>query len=206
MAEDLTKLNEKFGLSRDAVAAGETVEFDAVERPKKERRPMYLKETVDMILDLTFEDLRNAYRQIDELTDQVAEVTGDKEKTTNALHEAQSKADVSDEDEKHLAEVQASLSRTTQMVEKFKAQNKKDAKNLRQQQTRVNELQKQLDDMRGQVSTAVSPEQFQSAQDTINELQANLQNKQAEYEQIRDEVNEVLDGLSEKFKDLLPNE
>lgn len=202
MAEDNTRLNAEFELSRQAIIDGDKPEFDPVEKPRKERRPMYLAGPIDGFLDKTFDDLRDAYKLIDDLTQEKAELQNENAKISKQLQVAQGDAGVAQSDVEQLATLTKTLDDTNAMIEKFKAENVKDKRAINAEQEKVKKLQVQLNQMQARMNSSVSEKEFADAQAKINELNSELAAKNNEYDQVTADVNEILDSLQEQFAGL----
>lgn len=202
MAEDNTRLNAEFELSRQAIIDGDKPEFDQVEKPRKESRPMYLASPIDGFLDKTFDDLRDAYKLIDDLTQQKTELQNENAKLNKQLQSAQGEAVVAQSDVEQLEMLTKTLDDTNAMIEKFKAENVKDKRAINAEQEKVKKLQVQLNQMQARMSSSVSEQEFADAQAKIDELNNELAAKNNEYDHLTADVNEILDSLQEQFAGL----
>lgn len=202
MAEDNTRLNAEFELSRQAIIDGDKPEFEPVERPRKERRPMYLASPIDGFLDKTFDDLRDAYKLIDDLTQEKTELQNENAKLSKQLQTAQGEAGVAQSDVEQLESLTKTLDETNAMIERFKAENAKDKRAINAEQEKVKKLQVQLNQMQARMSSTVSEQEFADAQAKIDELNGELAAKTTEYDQVTADVNEILDSLQEQFAGL----
>ena len=179
---------DKYGLTKEAILNGDYAELDPVERPKKEKRPMYLAEVADKIIEDTFTDLRAAYLEIDQLTDENAKLKETVDQDQIAITKAKGDAMVKQQDDARLKKAENLLSDMEKSFETYKANKAKDEKEIA-------ELQKKLAD-------APTSDEVDRLHDRVAELQKIDQDREEKYRALADDVNNVLDALEEKFSDL----
>lgn len=179
---------DKYGLTKEAILNGDYAELDPVERPRKEKRPMYLAEVADKIIEDTFTDLRAAYLEIDQLKDENAKLKETVDQDQVAITKAKGDAMVKQEDDARLKKVENLLSDMEKSFETYKANKAKDDKEIA-------ELQKKLAD-------APSSDEVDKLRARVAELQQIDQDREEKYQTLANDVNNVLDELEKKFSDL----
>lgn len=179
---------DKYGLTREAILNGDYAELDPVEKPKKEKRPMYLAEVADKIIEDTFTDLRAAYLEIDQLTDENAKLKETVDQDQVAITKAKGDAMIKQQDDARLKKVEDLLSDMEKSFETYKENKAKDDKEIA-------ELQKKLAD-------APSSDEVDKLRARVSELQTLDQDREEKYRALAADVNNVLDALEEKFSNL----
>ena len=182
---------DKYGLTKEAILNGDYAELDPVERPKKEKRPMYLAEVADKIIEDTFTDLRAAYLEIDQLTDENAKLKETVDQDQVAITKAKGDATIKQQDDARLKKVEDLLSDMEKSFETYKENKAKDDKEIA-------ELQKKLAD-------APSSDEVDKLRARVSELQTLDQDREEKYRALAADVNNVLDALEEKFSNLPVN-
>lgn len=179
---------DKYGLTREAILNGDYAELDPVEKPRKEKRPMYLAEVADKIIEDTFTDLRAAYLEIDQLTDENAKLKETVDQDQVAITKAKGDAMIKQQDDARLKKVEDLLSDMEKSFETYKENKAKDDKEIA-------ELQKKLAD-------APSSDEVDKLRARVSELQTLDQDREEKYRALAADVNNVLDALEEKFSNL----
>jgi chaperonin cofactor prefoldin len=179
---------DKYGLTREAILNGDYAELDPVEKPRKEKRPMYLAEVADKIIEDTFTDLRAAYLEIDQLTDENAKLKETVDQDQVAITKAKGDAMIKQQDDARLKKVEDLLSDMEKSFETYKENKAKDDKEIA-------ELQKKLAD-------APSSDEVDKLRARVSELQTLDQDREEKYRELAADVNNVLDALEEKFSNL----
>ena len=179
---------DKYGLTREAILNGDYAELDPVEKPRKEKRPMYLAEVADKIIEDTFTDLRAAYLEIDQLTDENAKLEETVDQDQVAITKAKGDAMIKQQDDARLKKVEDLLSDMEKSFETYKENKAKDDKEIA-------ELQKKLAD-------APSSDEVDKLRARVSELQTLDQDREEKYRALAADVNNVLDALEEKFSNL----
>ena len=149
---------------------------------------MYLAEVADKIIEDTFTDLRAAYLEIDQLTDENAKLKETVDQDQIAITKAKGDAMVKQQDDARLKKAENLLSDMEKSFETYKANKAKDEKEIA-------ELQKKLAD-------APTSDEVDRLHDRVAELQKIDQDREEKYRALADDVNNVLDALEEKFSDL----
>lgn len=179
---------EQYGLTRQAILDGEYAEFDAVEKPRREKRPMYLAEVVDQVTQDTFTDLRNSYHDNDDLTAENA-------KLKTAVETAQAETTKIKGDLAARESDDAKLKQTEDLFKTMKTQ----FDEYRQRQA---EAAKQIETLKGQLAQAPSADAMDKLKDRVDELETADEERNRNYQSLASDVNAVLDKLEEKFADL----
>lgn len=179
---------DKYGLTKEAILNGDYAELDPVERPRKEKRPMYLAEVADKIIEDTFTDLRAAYLEIDQLKDENVKLKETVDQDQVAITKAKGDAMIKQQDDARLKKVEDLLSDMEKSFETYKENKAKDDKEIA-------ELQKKLAD-------APSSDEVDKLRARVAELQTIDQDREEKYRALADDVNNVLDALEEKFSNL----
>lgn len=179
---------DKYGLTKEAILNGDYAELDPVEKPRKEKRPMYLAEVADKIIEDTFTDLRAAYLEIDQLTDENAKLKETVDQDQVAITKAKGDAMIKQQDDARLKKVEDLLSDMEKSFETYKENKAKDDKEIA-------ELQKKLAD-------APSSDEVDKLRARVSELQTLDQDREEKYRELAADVNNVLDALEEKFSNL----
>ena len=179
---------DKYGLTKEAILNGDYAELDPVDRPRKEKRPMYLAEVADKIIEDTFTDLRAAYLEIDQLKDENVKLKETVDQDQVAITKAKGDAMIKQQDDARLKKVEDLLSDMEKSFETYKENKAKDDKEIA-------ELQKKLAD-------APSSDEVDKLRARVAELQTIDQDREEKYRALADDVNNVLDALEEKFSNL----
>lgn len=179
---------DKYGLTKEAILNGDYAELDTVEKPHREKRPMYLAEVVNKIIEDTFSDLRAAYLEIDQLTDENAKLKETVDQDQLAITKAKGDATVKQQDDARLKKAENLLSDMEKSFETYKANKAKDDKE-------IVELQKKL-------ANAPASDDVDKLRGRVAELQKVDQDREEKYRLLAKDVNAVLDELEKKFSDL----
>lgn len=180
-------LEEKYELTKSDILEGEIAEFDPVEKPKRERNPMYLASTVDMVIDDVFSDLRDTLKQNEQLSSELNELKGQIDKANVDAQNANESAQIKQEDLVKLTAAEALLSDLEQTMNQFKQKRKEDGE-------QINLLSESLNARDAKISEM----------EVDNErLKQRDQERESELEEITQTVNEVLNALEERFAHLM---
>lgn len=183
------KTLEQFGLTRDAIQNGEVAEFDVVENKRKEKRPVYVGEVVDKVVELTFQELRNAYDENDNLEAQLTSAKNEVTNADNELEKLKSAAQVKSEDDAKLKKAENLLSDLSVSLSNFKKKRSQDAQ-------QISDLQAKLENANGNNDVV---DQLQAR---IHELEDLDKKRDDDYNALSNDVNAVLDALEARFSDL----
>lgn len=180
---------EKYGLTKEAILEGEFAEFEPIVNNRKEKRETYLKEAVDTVVKDTFEDLRTTLEENDELRAEVERLNAELEASSGLVQQARADASVKQSDEAKLKRAENLLADLEHQVEQFKQKRQKDAFHIAQleQQLLENDHSDEIEHLRQQIS----------------ELEQRDAERDADYQSLADDVNNILDSLEAKFADLI---
>lgn len=179
---------DQYDLTKDLILEGEYPEFTPVKSAWKEKRPVYLGEVVDTVVQAAFADLEELYRENDVLLEENTQYAEQLLQTENALHAAQAQAAVKSEDEAKLKQVENLFADLETTISNYKKKRAEDAQ-------MINDLQHKL-------STAVDGADIERLQGRIRDLEQMDSERESAYQDLADDVNAVLDGLSERFESL----
>lgn len=179
-------LEDRYELKRSDIIDGEIIEFEPVEKPKRERNPMYLASMVDMVMEAIFSDLRDALNQNDQLSDELNAVKGQVDQANADAQNASEAAQIKQSDLKKLQEAEALFADLEQTIEQFKQKRKEDSAHIQALSERVN-------------ANNVSMAEMEAEK---NRLESRDKEREAELEEITENVNEVLLALQERFEHL----
>ena len=199
----MSKLEQEYNLTPDMVIAGEKIEFNPVDNPRKIKEPLYLAGLVDKVIGDAFEDLSESYRVNSELDNELTESREQLELAEATNRSLSAEAEVKKADEAKLKQAEDLLSDIESEFNQLKAQRDADAKLIAQLRSQLEDAENassnnpELLDLRSQVADLTG----QVA--TLNERDAQ---RDAEYQALADDVNTVLDALEEQFADLTVEE
>lgn len=179
-------LEDKYKLTKELILEGDRIEFDPVEKPKKERNPMYLASLVDGVLETTFSDLRDALIENDRLSEELNAARAEIDQANASVQTAQEAAQIKQGDLSKLGRAEALLRDLEETIEQFKQKRVEDGKQIQELSNKVNKQQVELNGL---------SEEKQRLESRDNEREQELQ-------QITNDVNEVLDTLEQEFAHL----
>jgi hypothetical protein len=179
---------EKYELTKQAILNGEYAEFDAVEKPRREKRPMYLAEVVDQVVEDTFADLRSAYQENDDLTAENGKLKKAVEDSQTQLLKANGASKVKQSDDIRLKKAESLLSDMEKTFNNYKVNKAKD--------------EQQIKSLQQQLSQAPATDEVDKLRSRITQLQKADKEREENYQSLATDVNAVLDKLEEKFADL----
>ena len=180
---------EKYGLTEAAILEGEFAEFEPVVNNRKEKREVYLKEIVDTVVQDAFEDLRTTLEENNELRAEVEKLKAELEASNNLLHQARADAGIKQSDEAQLKRAETVLADLEHQVDKFKQKRQEDAAYIAQ-------LEQQL-------SQNNYADEIEHLHQQIRELEQRDAQRDADYQSLADDVNDILDSLEARFADLI---
>lgn len=179
-------LEDKYELTKEHILDGELPEFEPVDKPKKERQPMYLASIVDEFMETTFADMRNLLAQNETLANDLNDAN-EQINTVNAqLNDAHEAAKIKEGDLSKLSQAEALLNDLEQTIDQFKKKREADGKQIQALSEKVNAQQVEL--------SAFDEEK--------QRLEERDKQRERELEQISQDVNNVLDALEEQFAHL----
>ena len=179
---------EKYGLTEAAILEGEFAEFEPIANNRKEKRETYLKEAVDTVVRDTFEDLRTALDEKNELQAEVEKLNAELEASSGLVQQARADAGIKQSDEAQLKRAENVLADLEHQVEQFKQKRQEDAAYIVQ-------LEQQL-------SQPNHDDEIEHLRQQISELEQRDAQRDADYQSLADDVNDVLDSLESRFADL----
>lgn len=179
-------LEDKYELTKEHILDGELPEFEPVEKPKKERQPMYLSVIVDEFLETTFADMRSILAQNETMANDLSDAN-EQINTLNAqLKDAHEAAQIKAGDLSKLSKAEALLTDLEQTIDQFKKKRDADGKQIQALSEKVNAQHMEL-------STFAEEKQ---------RLEERDQQRDNELQQISQDVNNVLDALESQFAHL----
>jgi len=179
-------LEDKYELTKEQIPDGELPEFEPVDKPKKERQPMYLASIVDEFMETTFADMRNILAQNEILANDLNDAN-EQINTVNAqLKDAHEAAQIKEGDLSKLSQAEALLNDLEQTIDQFKKKREADGKQIQALSEKVNAQQVEL--------SAFDEEK--------QRLEERDKQRERELEQISQDVNNVLDALEAQFAHL----
>lgn len=180
---------DKYGLTKDAILNGDYPEFDEVAKPRREKSPMYLKSVVDGVIKDTFDDMSTLYEQIEKLTQERDELQSQVNTANTQLENVTKKVSVKDDDDAKLKRAEELLAKLDTQFITLKKQRSEDA-------AQITRLQQQIENSNDDA-------EIQKLTEEITEYKKRDAQREADYQSLADDVNAVLDGLSENFDDKL---
>ena len=102
-------LEEKYELSKEQILDGEIAEFEPVDKPKKERQPMYIASIVDMVVEDMFTDMRELLTQNDQLAKDLNDTKAEVDTVNAQLQAANETAQIKQGDLSKLSQAEALL-------------------------------------------------------------------------------------------------
>lgn len=180
---------EKYGLTEAAILEGEFAEFEPVVNNRKEKREVYLKEIVDTVVQDAFDDLRTTLEENKELRAEVEKLTAELEASNRLLHQARADAGIKESDEAQLKRAENVLADLEHQVDQFKQKRQQDAAHIAQLEQQLSQLN--------------HDDELEQLHQQIIELEQRDAQRDADYQSLADDVNDVLDSLESKFADLI---
>lgn len=182
-------LEDKYELTKEHILDGELPEFEPVDKPKKERQPMYLAPIVDDFMESTFTDMRELLAQNDALSAELNDAN-EQINTVNAqLKDAYEVAEVKQGDLSKLGQAEALLNDLEETIDQFKRKREEDGKQIQALSEKVNAQQMDL--------VAFDEEKHR--------LEERDRQRENELQQLSNDVNGVLDALESQFAHLVAN-
>lgn len=179
-------LEDKYEMTREQILDGEIAEFEPVEKPKRERNPMYLASIVDMFVEDLFTDLRALLVQNDQLSTDLNDSNAQIDTLNAQIQEANEAAQIKQGDLSKLSQAEALLNDLEQTIDQFKRKREEDGRQIQELSARVNAQQLDLG--------AFDQERQQ--------LLERDQQREQELNQLTADVNSVLDALEAQFSHL----
>ena len=180
---------EKYGLTEAAILEGEFAEFEPIANNRKEKRETYLKEAVDTVVQDTFEDLRTTLEENNELRAEIEKLHAELEASSGLVQQARADAGIKQSDEAQLKRAENVLADLEHQVEQFKQKRQEDAAYIVQ-------LEQQL-------SQPNHDDEIEHLRQQISELEQRDAQRDADYQSLADDVNDILDSLEARFADLI---
>lgn len=179
---------DKYGLTEEAILEGDYAEFDSITNNRKEKRETYLKDAVDTVVQDTFSDLREVLNERNELREQLEHANQQLADSEGLIKQTRADAGIKQSDEAQLKRAENVLADLEHQVEQFKQKRSEDT-------SRIASLEQQL-------AEKDNSSELESLRQQIRDLEQRDAEREADYQKLADDVNDVLDSLEARFSDL----
>lgn len=179
-------LEDKYELTKEHILDGELPEFEPVDKPKKERQPMYLAPVVDEFMETTFADMRELMEQNDTLSADLDSANDQINSLNIQLQKSDEAAKIQQSDLSKLSKAEALLSDLEQTIDQFKKKREDDGKQIRLLSEKVNAQNIELNE-------------FNEEKQRLEERD---KAREEELAHLSNQVNSVLDALESQFSHL----